>query len=64
MNSKEENSSDFCLNYVQEFGLWSRVHARVVKRGCFDEYTCTLDGLEFLPSENTSIEPRHNVLCI
>ncbi len=23
MNSKEENSLDFCPNYVQEFGLWS-----------------------------------------
>ncbi len=22
VNSKEENSSDFCPNYVQEFGLW------------------------------------------
>ncbi len=22
MNSKEENSEDFCPNYVQEFGLW------------------------------------------
>ncbi len=22
MNSKEENSSDFCPNYAQEFGLW------------------------------------------
>ncbi len=24
MNSKEENSEDFCLNYVQEFGLWRK----------------------------------------
>ncbi len=23
VNSKEENSQDFCPNYVQEFGLWS-----------------------------------------
>jgi hypothetical protein len=23
VNSKEENSLDFCRNYVQEFGLWS-----------------------------------------
>ncbi len=22
LNSKEENSSDFCLDFVQEFGLW------------------------------------------
>ncbi len=22
-NSKEENSQDFCPNYVQEFGLWT-----------------------------------------
>ncbi len=22
VNSKEENSEDFCSNYVQEFGLW------------------------------------------
>jgi hypothetical protein len=22
VNSKKENSSDFCLNFVQEFGLW------------------------------------------
>jgi hypothetical protein len=22
VNSKEENSEDFCFNYVQEFGLW------------------------------------------
>jgi hypothetical protein len=25
VNSKEENSSDFCLDFVKEFGLWSRV---------------------------------------
>ena len=24
LNSKEENSDDFCPNYVQEFGLWAR----------------------------------------
>ncbi len=23
VNSKEENSSEFCLDFVQEFGLWS-----------------------------------------
>ncbi len=23
VNSKEENSQDFCPNYVQEFGLWT-----------------------------------------
>ncbi len=22
VNNKEENSSDFCLDFVQEFGLW------------------------------------------
>jgi hypothetical protein len=22
VNSKEENSYDFCPNYIQEFGLW------------------------------------------
>jgi hypothetical protein len=22
VNSKEENSKDFCLDFVQEFGLW------------------------------------------
>ncbi len=25
MNSKEENSYDFCPKYVQEFGLWIRI---------------------------------------
>ncbi len=24
VNSKEENSEDFCLHFVQEFGLWSQ----------------------------------------
>ncbi len=24
VNSKEENSSDFCLDFVQEFGLWAK----------------------------------------
>ncbi len=23
VNSKEENSEDFCPNYVQEFGFWA-----------------------------------------
>jgi hypothetical protein len=23
VNSKEENSQDFCLDFVQEFGLWT-----------------------------------------
>jgi hypothetical protein len=23
LNSKEENSSDFCLDFFQEFGLWT-----------------------------------------
>jgi hypothetical protein len=23
VNSKEENSLDFCPNYIQEFGLWT-----------------------------------------
>ena len=25
MKSKEKNSEDFCLDFVQEFGLWSQV---------------------------------------
>jgi hypothetical protein len=27
VNSKEENSSDFCPDYVQEFGLWIKLCA-------------------------------------
>ncbi len=27
VNSKEENSEDFCPNYVQEFGLWTLTQA-------------------------------------
>jgi hypothetical protein len=29
VNSKEENSSDFCLDFVQEFGLRSRFREHV-----------------------------------
>ncbi len=25
MSSKEENSEDFCLDYILEFGLWSHL---------------------------------------
>ncbi len=25
VNSKKENSQDFCPNYVQEFGLWNHI---------------------------------------
>jgi hypothetical protein len=29
VNSKEENSLDFCSNYAQEFGLWSACSTRI-----------------------------------
>ena len=32
MNSKEENSEDFCPNYMKEFGLWRKVNERTKKR--------------------------------
>ncbi len=31
MNNKEENSEDFCLDFVQEFGLCSETGNKVVK---------------------------------
>ncbi len=31
MNSKEENSQDFCLDFVQEFGLWILTLKAVVR---------------------------------
>jgi hypothetical protein len=32
LNNKEENSKDFCLDFVQEFGLRSLISATVQKR--------------------------------
>jgi hypothetical protein len=29
VNSKEENSEDFCLNFVQEFDLWKTMRCRL-----------------------------------
>ncbi len=31
VNNKEENSEDFCLSYVQEFGLSSSTYAQIVQ---------------------------------
>ncbi len=34
LNSKEENSEDFCLDFVQELGLWVRLQSGRSVRRC------------------------------
>ena len=44
VNSKEENSQDFCLDFVQEFTLWiSKVHRATTMRikERFSMHKCT-----------------------
>ncbi len=49
VNSKEENPEDFCLNYSQEFGLWSVLISLVV--ACPPPYTLSHSSLGcYIPS--------------
>ncbi len=48
--SKEENSEDFCPNYVQEFDLWSK-NFKVTSRGV-DQTQCTIKCREVRRTKN------------
>ncbi len=62
VNSKEENSSDFCPNYVQEIGLWvSKLNLNVVC--CSYEYKTRPCHASYRVSTVNIQTPNWSQLC-
>jgi hypothetical protein len=48
VNSKEENSWDFCLDFLQEFHLWTKQNRSRYIYENIDRYDVTFFGFRFL----------------
>jgi hypothetical protein len=60
VNSKEENSSDFCPNYVQEFGLRRRIYQvwKAEATACLIRLKLVVENQElFLQRDVVALQP-------
>jgi hypothetical protein len=68
VNSKEENSEDFCLDFVQEFGLWTGNRSEAKERpylheciGSGESFNLLLETGDGSAEKDTHIIAHYNI---